>query len=402
MKSVFLSAYACEPNKGSEPEVGYRWLEYYLSQGWYVTLLTRANNKQSLNIIKTRYNSQLDIIYFDLFSFICRWKKKIGFTNLYYFLWQIFIFIPILKKCRQITFDRVHHVTFVSYRIFSCIIFVKGPLFIGPVAGLEKVPPQLFQYLSRLEQFREFIRSLINKFFLWSMYINPIYILAKHVVFTIDPIAENLPMFVKKKSSQSLGVWSSQPKPLKKLNSKKRDDVIIFVGNGLGIKGINLIWKIIQCSYTRPFIIYFYGNVSPKVQEDFRDHIDNGRVKFHGIVSRTKIEKIMREGSVLLAPFFRDSGGFVVLEALDVNMIPIVLNLGGPRHICDFIPEIIIDVDRKTSSELVEEMKNLIEKLLYDKQFCMHLRQKISINKNSHNVPFVLDTLFSAISAEES
>ncbi len=42
---VLLSAYACEPNRGSEAEVGWRWaLELAAGGGGDVWVITRGNN----------------------------------------------------------------------------------------------------------------------------------------------------------------------------------------------------------------------------------------------------------------------------------------------------------------------------------------------------------------------
>jgi len=44
---VFISAYACEPNKGSEPAVGWQ-LALHMARFHDVTVLTRANNQENI------------------------------------------------------------------------------------------------------------------------------------------------------------------------------------------------------------------------------------------------------------------------------------------------------------------------------------------------------------------
>jgi hypothetical protein len=41
---VLVSAYACEPNRGSEPEVGWQWIQQ-LARFYEVWIITRANNR---------------------------------------------------------------------------------------------------------------------------------------------------------------------------------------------------------------------------------------------------------------------------------------------------------------------------------------------------------------------
>ena len=45
--NVLLSAYACEPGKGSEPEVGWQWA-LQMARFHNVTVLTRTNNRAAI------------------------------------------------------------------------------------------------------------------------------------------------------------------------------------------------------------------------------------------------------------------------------------------------------------------------------------------------------------------
>ena len=44
---VLLSAYACEPNKGSEPGTGWNWLKQ-IARFNEIWVITRANNRESI------------------------------------------------------------------------------------------------------------------------------------------------------------------------------------------------------------------------------------------------------------------------------------------------------------------------------------------------------------------
>ena len=48
---ILISAYACEPNKGSEPGIGWNWMINLVKKGHSVTVITRKNNKKI--ILKT-------------------------------------------------------------------------------------------------------------------------------------------------------------------------------------------------------------------------------------------------------------------------------------------------------------------------------------------------------------
>ena len=49
-KKILLSAYSCEPNRGSESEVGWCWALSLANQGNEVFVVTRLNQKKILKI----------------------------------------------------------------------------------------------------------------------------------------------------------------------------------------------------------------------------------------------------------------------------------------------------------------------------------------------------------------
>ena len=44
---VLISAYACEPGKGSEPGVGWNWVKQ-ISRFYETFVITRSNNKEAI------------------------------------------------------------------------------------------------------------------------------------------------------------------------------------------------------------------------------------------------------------------------------------------------------------------------------------------------------------------
>src|SRR5260370_25550125 len=87
---VLISAYACEPFKGSEPEVGWQWA-LQMARFHEVTVLTRANNQQDIEsgLAPLRGKQPVpEFIYHDETHYLLRLKKYFGATKFYYLLWQ--------------------------------------------------------------------------------------------------------------------------------------------------------------------------------------------------------------------------------------------------------------------------------------------------------------------------
>ena len=76
---LVLSLYACEPNRGSEPGVGWAWA-LGMAKRHETYVLTRANNRAVIEAELERLNlppsETPNFIYVDLSPSICRLKKR--------------------------------------------------------------------------------------------------------------------------------------------------------------------------------------------------------------------------------------------------------------------------------------------------------------------------------------
>ena len=84
---ILLSCYACEPRKGSEPGVGWRWAQELAAAGHEVHVITRANNQPAIEAADCP--AGLHFIYVDLPKLFVRLKQGPRFARLYYAIWQL-------------------------------------------------------------------------------------------------------------------------------------------------------------------------------------------------------------------------------------------------------------------------------------------------------------------------
>src|SRR6185436_1448985 len=87
---VLMSAYACEPGKGSEPEVGWQWA-LQMARFHDVTVLTRANNRPAIETALRELEGKQPLprfVYHDRSDALLEVKRLLGSVQLYYLLWQ--------------------------------------------------------------------------------------------------------------------------------------------------------------------------------------------------------------------------------------------------------------------------------------------------------------------------
>jgi glycosyltransferase involved in cell wall biosynthesis len=135
---VLLSAYACEPGKGSEPGVGWKWT-CGLPDRVALTVLTRSNNREA--ITRTVEGTPSDhplrgvrFLYHDLGP-VWRYLKRRGLlpTMAYYFLWQWTAARRFHSEASAS--DVIHHLTFCTSLCPGFWQAHHHKLVIGPTAA---------------------------------------------------------------------------------------------------------------------------------------------------------------------------------------------------------------------------------------------------------------------------
>jgi glycosyltransferase involved in cell wall biosynthesis len=322
--NVLLSAYACEPDKGSEPEVGWQWA-IGVAKVCSVTVLTRANNQLPIEAaLQSVPPPHPKFLYYDLPKCFLALKKLGLPASIYYCLWQIGAAIFIKKH--RMDFDLVQHLTFNSFLCPGFLWFSQPPIILGPLGG------GMTTHIKHLNWFRwsaslEFLRSLLVKLARF----NPVLCLslhkAKHIWTANADTLANLPAFAKSKASILLETaappsqvsvyqpFSLTPLPLLwvgRLEPRKAPSLALEVLKRLHEKNLRLKLNFIGEGY---------------LEVDLRAQVlDAGLtnfVSFLGRIPKERIAELMQKHLALIFSSVRDTSGNVVLEAM-ANGLPVV------------------------------------------------------------------------------
>lgn len=136
---ILVSAYACEPGKGSEPGVGWNFVKE-MSGGDDLTVVTRANNRANIEASGESWTGRVRWIYYDPPRWSTFWKRRNRGAQLFYILWQIGAAHMLKHRFTAADFDMIHHITFGKYWVPSFINFAGVPLCFGPVGGGDETP----------------------------------------------------------------------------------------------------------------------------------------------------------------------------------------------------------------------------------------------------------------------
>lgn len=333
---VLLSAYACEPGKGSEPGVGWN-MAVHLARHHEVWVLTRANNRPAIEAgLAKNPVPGLHFVYHDLPPWARFWKRGQKGVQVYYYLWQLTA-IPLVRRLHQeVGFDVVHHVTFVKYWAPSALAFLKGVPFVwGPVGGGESAPLPFWPTLGFRGILYEAARTLAR------------------ALGELDPLVR----LTARRAALALATTPETANRLRKLGAKRVEVLsqvalseeeidclgklpppepkpvrFLSVGRLLAWKGFHLgLMAFAQSGLEEAeYWIVGDGPERKRLEALARRLGVADRVRFWGALPRAEVLRLLGQVHALVHPSLHDSGGWVSLEAMAAGRPVICLDLGGP------------------------------------------------------------------------
>lgn len=168
MKVILATAYAVNPDKGSEDGMGWNFV-MQIARFHRVIAITRENNRAAVE----RYMSEkpnplyqnITFLYFDLPYWMRFWKKGSRGAMLYYLLWQYFV-VPFIQK-QQTSFDIVHNLNFHNDWSPSFLWKLGKPFVWGPVGHHPLIPTQYLKPYSKKYWLKDRLTWAVKRYF-WA------------------------------------------------------------------------------------------------------------------------------------------------------------------------------------------------------------------------------------------
>ncbi|MDB4302833.1 glycosyltransferase [bacterium] len=161
---IFISAYACEPNLGSEIGVGWHWV-LQMSKYFDLWVLTRKSNQETIETWLTANPNYKNIhfIYFDLPYYLRFWKKGLRGVRTYYNIWQWCTNSIVKKTMLSNEIKIFHHLTYGN-ALWSVSSYGKKQFFIwGPTGGTEIIAKDFSKHYELKGRGIESLRRFVVK-----------------------------------------------------------------------------------------------------------------------------------------------------------------------------------------------------------------------------------------------
>jgi glycosyltransferase involved in cell wall biosynthesis len=375
---ILLSAYACEPGKGSERGVGWN-IAKEVAKHHQVWVLTRPDeSKEAIEAeLEQHPDANLQFVYFTLpfWQDSMRWGQS-GAMQLHYYLWQIQAYFVAQKLHRQINFDLAHHVTFVRYSAPSLLSLLPIPFIWGPVGGGESAPAEFWVDFSAKNKLYEHLRGI------WRGIgeIDPLTRLTARkstiAYATTKDTAKKLSKLgaLQIKQASETGISPAEIERLRQCPPPSVSPVrFINVARLLHWKGIYLGLRAFAAA-NLPNAEYWIVGEGPEQTklEDLAKSLNIAeRVTFFGLLDRQEVLVKLGQCSALVHPSLHDSGGWVPLEAMASGRPILCLDLGGPGE--TVTPDLGIKVPAHSPEQAVADLAKAMVKLAENPDLCVQM-----------------------------
>jgi glycosyltransferase involved in cell wall biosynthesis len=400
---ILLSAYACEPGKGSEPEVGWRWATS-LAHHHDVTVVTRANNQAPLRCaLANRPDPNPHLVFYDLPESVLRLKRRGMPVALYYLLWQIGVRWRMRHQLK--TFDIIHHITFNSFRQPGFWWFSKKPVVLGPLGGGQICPRNFFP-LMRGRRSAEAMRSLSVILspalpHLWMSFAGARLILAAN-----RDTQARIPSVFRRKVSRLLETGIPRERITEQPRTHAGPEVrLLWLGWFIQIKAPELALRAFalalkDCAVLR-ITMAGDGPLAPDLKQLAADLGVESSIDWPGRIPHDQVASLMAEHDIFMFTSLRDTSGNVLLEAMASGLPAITLRHQGAAEIAT--DETAVRVAPTSIEQTTVELSKAILKLANSAQLRMamgeagrtRIKEVFAWEKQAEN----LDQLYKQIAA---
>lgn len=369
---ILLSAYACEPELGSEYGVGWN-VATNMAEYNDVYVLTRGYCKEKIEKeLKIRTIHNLHFIYFDIPKLLFFNEKKNWGEQINYLIWQLLSILFVKKLQKKHFFDLFHHITFIQYRTPSAGFFLNIPFVIGPIGGAETIAASFVRDLDIYTKKKEKIRRKGKDIGLFSV-LSSLKKNKKAFIFASKQNVSRLASRLGKSKIYSLPAIAFSPEDFEHYQSNQKEEhsyfSMIYAGRAEDWKGIEIYLSAVKRAFSDDkaakikvkLIGIRYEHEKEKVTKWICDLNLSPQVELIPFMPRNELINEISRTDLFIYPAFRDSGSMAVLEACVLGCPVICFDAGGQ----DIFPDEIVMKIPVSEVSYEDNLKNLSDKLLW-------------------------------------
>ena len=340
MRTILISAYGCEPLKGSEAGVGWNWV-IQMAQRNRLHVITRANNQASIEAhLPNELKNNIIFHYYDAPSFIRQLKKRAKRLYFYYFVWQIGI-IPIVRhiiKTERI--DYTMHLTFGSMWMPTFLPFFSTSFIWGPIGGGDCEPRPFLKLLPFKQKVIQSFRYVMNALSFMHPGVMFAAYRAKVILARTPNTARAIPNCFRAKVQTILETAMEDSVFEHKCVYQLNDDVVRMITTGRLLPNKNILTAVkslgyIPKDYRVRLTIIGSGYQRREIEETAKRIGRSQDVVIIDELPREEVLAVVERSDIFLFPSLREGGSWSLMEAMAIGLPVICLDWAGMAIITD-------------------------------------------------------------------
>jgi glycosyltransferase involved in cell wall biosynthesis len=373
MKKILVSAYGCEPFRGSEAGVGWNWI-LQMAQENKLYVIARANDQKKIETyLPKELENNVTFFYYDTGDLLKKVKKKDKGLYLYYWFWQIGI-IPLVRKIiKKYNPDYTMHLTFGSLWMPTFLPFFKTKFIWGPIGGGDGVPKS---YLKELPTKQRIVQTA-RYFLMETSFLNPLVFIpskkAEVILCRTKNNIEALPKKYRNKARVILETAMDQSEFEKiEIKESSNENIIKIISTGRLVPfknivmGIRVIKKIIDEGYEIEYTIIGDGPEKNRLKKLVKNLNIEKNVNFIGQLERNKVLEYLKRSDIYLFPSLREGGSWALMEAMSSGLPVVCFNWTGSGEITD--DRSAIRITPSKMSEDIDAFYNALKEMIDNPQ----------------------------------
>jgi glycosyltransferase involved in cell wall biosynthesis len=378
---ILVSACAFSPKWGSEPGVGWHWVQEICKEH-DVTVLAHGYFRSHIDEHVQRHGHlPFEVIFADLLPLWAVPPERYMNSTLHFLRWQWHIRGLVKHLVSQERFDLIHHLTLGTLRYPAFLQGLGIPLVAGPLGGGERAPARFYRGLPWRERLQEAVRDVVILSAAWDPMIHWTWGRTELIMCRTSESRQALPWYIRPKVviMQEIGcppplLESELPAcPLPIENDTQSPELrCLFVGRLIAFKGLHLALTALNRLRERgvkvSLTVVGIGEIEDHLRAQCRALGLDDQVQWLGSMPREEVMRHYANHDVFLFPSLHDSGGTVVLEAISMGCPVVCLDLGGPPHFIDDTCGRVVPVGKRSVDEVIEGLCSVLSELARDPQ----------------------------------
>mgnify|MGYP005750460253 CR=1 FL=1 len=351
-RQILVSAYGCEPGKGSEQGVGWNWVLQLVRLADLV-VVTRANNRGAIEAaMPAEYAERIRFVYYDLPEKLRAFKRKERGLYLYYLLWQWGAYRLMKRQLAIRPVDYAMHLTFGSVWMPTFMHRLPVPFIWGPVGGGEAVPWKLIRTLPLKGRFVQYARHFLMASFGINPLVAGIVRRARVILARTNETAKLIPARHAEKVRVVLETAAAEDwfdhRP-RTSHADRKVIKVIYTGRLVPFKNIDIAIRAVAAARRAGADIHFTivgdGPLQPALARRAETEGISEIVTFTGRCTQDEVFDHLARSDIYFIPSLREGGVWSLMEAMAVGLPSICVNSSGMKVIADATSARMIEPD---------------------------------------------------------